>query len=127
MELIREIECSFEYSCSVDKLNGKEFGATFAGKKFSHERESGCKMSSQEFPLVTGEFNDELTDLLNRQEFVDRLVSIAETLSANKKNACYAINGEWGVGKTFVIDILEKQLRNIGQEEIGRASCRERV
>ena len=55
-------------------------------------------------------------DLLGRSEFVDQLVSVAETLSENKKNACYALNGEWGVGKTFVLGIFEEQLRAYGKE-----------
>lgn len=56
-------------------------------------------------------------DLLNRQGFVQRMISVAETLSANKRSACYAINGEWGVGKTFVLKEFEKQSSVIGQEE----------
>ena len=40
-------------------------------------------------------------DLLGRQEFVDKLKDIALILSKNRKNVCYAINGGWGVGKSF--------------------------
>lgn len=55
-------------------------------------------------------------DLLDRQPFVDQLIDIANMLADNKKNACYAINGSWGVGKTYVLDMFEKQIRNYGQE-----------
>lgn len=55
-------------------------------------------------------------DLLDRGKFIDQLIRVAETLSKNKKNACYALNGEWGVGKTFVLNIFEEQLRAHGQE-----------
>lgn len=58
----------------------------------------------------------ENVDLLNRQEFIKQLVNLTETLSANNENACYAINGEWGVGKTYVLDAFEKQIRSFGKE-----------
>lgn len=58
----------------------------------------------------------ETIDLLDRGEFIDQLIRVAETLSENKKNACYALNGAWGVGKTFVLNIFEEQLRAYGQE-----------
>ena len=55
-------------------------------------------------------------DLLDRQEFVDRMLTIANALSDRKKNACYAVNGDWGVGKSFVLDMFEEQAKNIGIE-----------
>ena len=48
-------------------------------------------------------------DLLNRQEFVARFVRIADVLARNKKSVCYAINGRWGVGKSFVLDMIEQE------------------
>lgn len=58
----------------------------------------------------------ETIDLLDRGEFIDQLIRVAEILSENKKNACYALNGAWGVGKTFVLNIFEEQLRAYGRE-----------
>ena len=55
-------------------------------------------------------------DLLDRQEFVDRLLTIAGALSNSKKNSCYAVNGDWGVGKSFVLDMFEEQAKDIGVE-----------
>ncbi len=60
--------------------------------------------------------NDEPIDLLSRQEFIDQLIHISESLSLNKENACYAINGEWGVGKTFILEAFEKNVSLHGQE-----------
>lgn len=60
--------------------------------------------------------NDEPIDLLSRQEFIDQLIHISESLSLNKENACYAINGEWGVGKTFILEAFEKNVSLRGQE-----------
>ena len=54
----------------------------------------------------------ETIDLLDRGEFIDQLIRVAETLSENKKNACYALNGAWGVGKTFVLNIFDFLVRN---------------
>lgn len=59
---------------------------------------------------------DSGVDLLNRQPFVDRLIGIVELLAKNKKSACYAINGSWGVGKSYVLDMFEKQICNYGTE-----------
>ncbi len=56
-------------------------------------------------------------DLLSRQKFIDQVKNIIETLAAQKKNSCFAINGGWGIGKSFVIDILEKQLEEIQDEQ----------
>ena len=55
-------------------------------------------------------------DLLNRQEFVDQMLTIAKALSEKKKNACYAVDGSWGVGKSFVLDMFEEQAKDEGQE-----------
>lgn len=52
-------------------------------------------------------------DLLERQPFVDRLKYIVELLSKGKKNACFAINGEWGSGKSFVLDMFEKDIAQL--------------
>lgn len=63
---------------------------------------------------------EEKTDLLGRQEFIDQLIHIVERLAANKKNACYAINGGWGVGKTFVLEKFENQLRSYEAESFSK-------
>lgn len=56
-------------------------------------------------------------DLLDRQEFVDSMLEIVGVLSENRKNACFSIEGEWGVGKSFVLDMFEEQSGKIYQEE----------
>ena len=55
-------------------------------------------------------------DLLNRQSFVDQLLNITNALSKTRKNACYAITGDWGAGKSFVLDMFEAQAGVICQE-----------
>lgn len=50
-----------------------------------------------------------ILDVLDRGAFVEQLIEIANLLSDGRKNSCYAINGEWGVGKSFVLDMFEKE------------------
>ena len=62
-------------------------------------------------------------DLLGRELFVDRVLSITEALSANRKNACYAINGRWGTGKTYVLSMFETKANSIrisGSDSLGK-------
>ncbi|MCM1048762.1 MAG: KAP family NTPase [Clostridiales bacterium] len=59
----------------------------------------------------------EKEDILNRQPFIDKILSILETLSKEKRGISFAIDGDWGSGKTFVLEQLEKQLEPIQSEE----------
>ena len=58
---------------------------------------------------VTTEYDPPL-DLLERQPFIDQLKDITALLAKNKRNACFAINGCWGAGKSFVLQGYEKQV-----------------
>lgn len=49
-------------------------------------------------------------DLLGRQEIVDRIMKILEVISEKKSSCTFALNGAWGTGKTFVLNILMNQL-----------------
>ena len=40
-----------------------------------------------------------------------------DNISCNKSSVCFAINGQWGCGKSFVLDMLEEQLNVIQSEE----------
>lgn len=55
-------------------------------------------------------------DLLDRQGFIDQMHDIVGVLAKNKKNMCYSINGQWGIGKSYVLDMFEEQAQNMGQE-----------
>lgn len=41
-------------------------------------------------------------DVLNREEFVDKLVTLTENLAENRSSISFAINGAWGSGKSYV-------------------------
>lgn len=59
----------------------------------------------------------EKEDILNRQPFIDKILSILDTLSKEKRGISFAIDGDWGSGKTFVLEQLEKQLEPVQSEE----------
>ncbi len=56
-------------------------------------------------------------DLLNRSEFKTNVIKVVNQLSENKKGCCFAIEGSWGIGKTFVIEEIEEKLKVIQSEE----------
>lgn len=59
----------------------------------------------------------EKLDILNRDGFVKQLLKVVENISANKASTCFAVNGPWGCGKTFVLDMFQEQLEQIQSEE----------
>ena len=59
-------------------------------------------------PVMVGE---ELPmDILNRQEMIAQIMQLLNILSDNRSSSTFALNGAWGVGKTFVLNRLMKQL-----------------
>lgn len=56
-------------------------------------------------------------DILQRDEFVKQLERMIENISENKVSTCFAINGKWGCGKTFVLDMLQEQLEEKQSEK----------
>lgn len=52
-------------------------------------------------------------DILNREPFVEQIVRLVENISENKTSTCFAINGAWGCGKSFVLDRFEERLNEI--------------
>ena len=61
-------------------------------------------------------------DILNRDKFIEQLLKLVENISANKVSSCFAINGVWGCGKTFVLDMFQEQLEQYYSEE----TCKEK-
>ena len=61
----------------------------------------------------------EKIDVLNRDEFIDKVKKVIDTISDHKRGCCFAINGKWGSGKSFVLERLEKQLKDWQSEETG--------
>lgn len=60
---------------------------------------------------------DNRIDLLNREGFIENVIKLVNQLSENKKGCCFAIEGGWGIGKTFVIERVEEQLKLVQSEK----------
>lgn len=53
-----------------------------------------------------------LIDLLSRDQFVSIVSNIVDSKIKQKEGYSFAIDGEWGCGKTTVLDILEEHLKH---------------
>ena len=54
--------------------------------------------------------SEQKIDILNREEFINRVIQLVKLISSNKENMTFAINGSWGCGKTFVLEEVERRL-----------------
>lgn len=52
-----------------------------------------------------------MVDILDRQETVQQLMDLLNTLADARASCSFALNGKWGAGKTFVLNMLEQELR----------------
>ncbi|MCL2570684.1 MAG: KAP family NTPase [Firmicutes bacterium] len=60
------------------------------------------------------ETNENKIDFLNRQQFVDDIFKIIEKLPENGRCA-FALDGDWGSGKTHILEMFEKQAKDEGK------------
>lgn len=51
-------------------------------------------------------------DVLDRQEIVGKILDLLITLSDAKSACTFALNGKWGSGKTFLLNMLEPKLHD---------------
>lgn len=61
----------------------------------------------------------EKIDILNREKIVDPIFELLNHMSDNGISTSFAINGPWGCGKTFVLDLLQEKLENYQSESSG--------
>lgn len=57
------------------------------------------------------------SDLLNREDFINKLQLLVDMLADKKQGCCFGIDGIWGSGKTFVLKMLEEQLKIVQSEQ----------
>ena len=54
--------------------------------------------------------NAPIVDILNRNDFINKALQLIKLISANKGNMTFSIKGDWGCGKTFVLNEIQKRL-----------------
>lgn len=57
-----------------------------------------------------------LVDVLNRDTILRIILDIIESFSDNKESITFAIDGEWGCGKSFLLQMIENELKQIQDE-----------
>lgn len=57
------------------------------------------------------------TDILSRDTFVEQLLQLTESIANSNNSVSFALNGKWGSGKSFVLDMFEERLSLIQSEE----------
>ena len=49
-------------------------------------------------------------DVLDRKNFIQQVIDLTKVVSENRKSCCFAIEGEWGSGKSFVLEKIQEYL-----------------
>ncbi|MCM1043916.1 MAG: KAP family NTPase [Candidatus Gastranaerophilales bacterium] len=62
---------------------------------------------------------EERMDLLDRDSFINNVVKLVNQLADNKRGCCFAIEGDWGIGKSFVMEEIEATLAQEQSEKSG--------
>lgn len=57
-------------------------------------------------------------DVLDREPFVKQILDLNMVLSEKRKSCCFAIEGEWGSGKSFVLEKIQGRLQMEQSETI---------
>ncbi len=58
-----------------------------------------------------------ITDVLSREEFVKKVTTIIGSYSNQKQSCTFSIDGKWGCGKSFVLDMISEKLKDVQSEE----------
>ena len=57
------------------------------------------------------------TDVLSRQEFVEKVITIIDSYSNQRQSCTFSIDGKWGCGKSFVLDMISEKLKDEQSED----------
>lgn len=55
---------------------------------------------------------EEKKDYLNRDEIINKITEIIKSINCEEDNRSFAIEGKWGIGKTFIADKMEEKFEN---------------
>lgn len=58
----------------------------------------------------------DLIDVLNREGILKNILEIIEHFSNNKESITFAIDGEWGCGKSFLLQMIENEIESVQDE-----------
>lgn len=67
--------------------------------------------------MASKEFQYEI-DILNREEFIQTILRTIEYYSNNNQNISFSIQGEWGCGKSWILDRVFENLYDMQDENI---------
>ncbi|WP_419028008.1 P-loop NTPase fold protein, partial [Phascolarctobacterium faecium] len=51
-----------------------------------------------------------IKDILQRDKFVRQVVKLINTMEKRNSGYTFAIDGKWGCGKSFVLEMIEKEI-----------------
>lgn len=54
-----------------------------------------------------------MIDYLQRKQNIENITTVIDNLSRLKTSSTFAIDGQWGCGKTFLLDLLEEELSSV--------------
>ena len=54
-------------------------------------------------------------DILNRTPVIERLMAVLQGLRSNRQPMTFSLNGKWGSGKTFVLNLLANRIKEVNQ------------
>ncbi len=60
-----------------------------------------------------------VVDVLGRDSIIHGLKDVIFMLSENREGKVFALDGKWGYGKSYILDILEKDLLVEQSEQTG--------
>ncbi len=58
-------------------------------------------------------------DVLDRENFIQNIEKLVNTISDSKQGCCFGLDGAWGSGKSFVLEKFEDRIKDIQLEETG--------
>lgn len=60
----------------------------------------------------------EKEDVLDREEFINKVINLIRAITENNKSCSFAIDGQWGSGKSFVLDKIKTKLEDEQSETL---------
>ncbi|MCR5175826.1 MAG: KAP family NTPase [Anaerovibrio sp.] len=70
-----------------------------------------------------GEKINTIVDVLEREEFIGQVMSIVQRLKVNNQGMTFAVEGQWGIGKSFILDRVEEILNGEQDCLVLRYNC----